>query len=140
MATLTAPFVSWDKSWLIGVHEIDAQHKRLVELLNQLHHAMSEGKGKDVLGGILESLVAYTKAHFKAEESMLEQSGYPEIVQHKFEHAELTRKVLDFQKKFEAGGFGMSIELMEFLRTWLKGHILGTDIKYVALLHSRGIK
>jgi len=33
----------------------------------------------------------------------------------------------------------MSIDIMEFLSTWLREHILGTDAKYVALMHSKGI-
>jgi len=143
MATLTvstAPFVIWNDSWLIGVQVIDALHKQLVSLVNKLHQAMSEGKGKDVLGDILASLVSYTKAHFAAEELMMEQNGYPDLAEHKRQHIALTKKVLDFQEEFNAGGMGMSIDIMQFLGTWLRSHILGTDVKYVPLLHSNGIR
>ena len=140
MAALTAPFVNWNESWLIGVQEVDAQHKNLVSLLNQLHQAMSEGKGKDVLGGILDGLVSYTKAHFSTEERMMEKIGYPDLLEHKREHMALTKKVLDFQQQFKAGGAGMSVGIIEFLRTWLQSHILGTDVKYVPLVHSKGIR
>jgi hemerythrin len=140
MATTTTPFVIWDQSWCIGVKEIDAQHQNLVALVNQLHQAMKEGKGKHVLEKILESLVGYTKAHFRDEERMMEQNGYPDLTEHKLQHAALTKKVLDFQDKFKAGGTGMSIDIMHFLGDWLRSHIRGTDTKYVALMHSKGIR
>jgi hemerythrin len=140
MATLTAPFVVWNESWLIGVQEVDAQHKQLVSLVNQLHQAMSQGKGKEVLGGILDSLILYTQQHFSAEERMLEQNQYPDLLEHKRQHVALTKKVVDFQQEFKGGTMGMSLDIMQFLKTWLQSHILGTDVKYVPLLHSKGIR
>jgi hemerythrin len=139
MATTTAPFVIWNQSWVIGVKEIDAQHQHLVALVNQLNEAMSQGKGKDVLEKILESLVSYTKTHFRDEERMMEKNGYPDLIEHKRQHMALTRKVLDFQKEFKSGGIGLSIDIMQFLSSWMKNHILGTDTKYVDLMHSKGI-
>ncbi|MGB6945719.1 MAG: bacteriohemerythrin [Bryobacteraceae bacterium] len=140
MATTTTQFVSWNDTWLVGVQEVDAQHKHLVSLLNQLHEAMSQGHGKDVLGPILDSLVRYTQVHFAAEERMMQQSNYPDIVNHKREHEALTQKVLDFQKNFTDGRIAMGIEVMQFLSTWLQGHIRGTDKKYVPFMHASGIR
>ena len=139
MATTTAPFVSWNQSWCIGVKNVDAQHENLVGLVNKLNQAMSEGKGKNVLEEILESLVSYTKAHFRDEELMMERNGYPDLIEHKKQHIELTKKVLDFQTEYTSGTTGMSIDIMQFLGIWLKDHILGCDVKYVPLMHSKGV-
>jgi hemerythrin len=139
MATTTAPLVIWDQSWCIGVKNVDAQHQNLVALVNKLNQAMSEGKGKSVLEEILESLVSYTRAHFRDEERMMEQNAYPDLIEHKRKHVELTKKVLDFQAEFKSGAMGMSIDIMQFLTTWLRGHILGTDAKYVDLMRSKGV-
>ena len=140
MATTTTQFVTWNDTWLVGVQEVDAQHKHLVSLLNQLHEAMVQGHGKDVLGGILDSLVRYTQVHFAAEERMMEQSKYPDLVNHKREHEALTQKVLDFQKNFATGRVAMGIEVLQFLSSWLQGHIRGTDKKYVPFMHASGIR
>lgn len=140
MATLAIPFVTWNDSWVVGVQEIDAQHKHLVALLNQLHEAMQLGQGKDVMKNILGGLIQYTKAHFAAEERLMQQSKYPDLVAHKREHAALTDKVLTFQKDFEAGRIGMGVEVMQFLGSWLQGHIRGTDKKYVPFLHANGVR
>ncbi len=140
MATTTTQFVTWNDTWLVGVQEVDAQHKHLVSLLNQLHEAMSQGHGKDVLGPILDSLVRYTQVHFTAEERLMQQSNYPDLVNHKREHEALTKKVLDFQEDFAAGRVAMGVEVMQFLSTWLQSHIRGTDKKYVPFLHANGIR
>ena len=139
METKEAPLVTWNESWMVGVQEIDAQHKHLVSLLNQLHQALSQGKGKDVLGGILDSLVRYTKAHFAAEERLMQQCGYPDIVAHQQTHVQLTDKVLYFQRSFQSGQVAMGVEIMQFLGSWLQGHIRGTDKKYAPFLHAKGV-
>ena len=125
---------------MVGVKQIDAEHKNLVSILNQLHEAMRRGQGKDVLGSTLDSLVSYTKAHFTNEERLLQQSGYPDLVAHKREHELLTNKVLEFQRNFNAGRIGLSLDVMEFLSSWLQGHIKGTDKKYIPCLHANGIR
>ena len=44
-------FVEWsDEKYAIGVARVDEQHRRLFELLNELHDAMQEGEGRDVVG------------------------------------------------------------------------------------------
>lgn len=125
---------------MVGVKEVDAQHKHLVSLLNQLHKAMGQGHSKDVLGGVLDSLVRYTQAHFMAEEKLMEQSKYPDLAAHKREHVELTEKVLEFQQSFTAGRIALGVEVMQFLGSWLQGHIRGSDKKYVPFLHANGVR
>ena len=139
MSTLIAPFVIWNNSWLIGVREIDAQHKNLVLIVNQLHEAMTRGQGKDVLGAILASLITNSKAHFTTEERLMQQSGYPDLAAHKNEHERMMAKVLDFQRKFESGGVGIGFEVIQCLSSWLEDHVRGTDRRYVPFLHTNGV-
>ena len=127
MAAVAVPFLGWQDSWRVGVRAIDEQHQNLVSLLNQLHEAMRSGRGNTVMGEILAKLISYTKAHFATEEELMQTHGYPEFLAHRAEHHKLTAKVLAFQKEFSAGKVGLSIEVVEFLSGWLKGHILGTD-------------
>lgn len=134
------PFVTWDDSWLIGIYVIDAQHKNLVSILNELHQASSLGRGKEVMLPILNRLFRYTQAHFAAEERLMQENGYVDIVAHKHEHEVLTKKVLDFQRNCESGSVDLSVEVMQFLGTWLREHICGTDQKYVPTLHAHGVR
>ena len=131
--------MAWQDSWLVGVQVVDSQHKQLVALLNQLHEAMGKGQGRQVAGNILASLIEYTKAHFAAEERLLQINGYPDFVAHKLEHERLTTKVIQFQKDWDAGQVTLSLDIMQFLSDWLRSHILGVDKKYVPFLHSKGV-
>lgn len=40
------PIIQWNDSLPVGVDAMDLQHKKLVNLINQLFDAMKEGKGK----------------------------------------------------------------------------------------------
>jgi len=52
--------ITWNAALSVGVKEIDDQHKKLIDLVNQLNDAMHAGKGRDVLGAVLAELVKYT--------------------------------------------------------------------------------
>ena len=119
----------WDDNFLVGHTEIDAQHKRLFQLADELHAAMAAGKGKQVLSQTLASLISYTKVHFASEERLMQRYNYAEYPAHKAEHDKLTAQVVDFQNDFNAGRSVLSIDLMQFLKNWLAHHIGKTDQK-----------
>ncbi len=126
--------ITWDNQLSVGIMDIDQQHKRLVGMVNQLHDAMGAGQGKQVLQQLLGSLITYTAVHFKAEEKLMQQHGYAGFAEHKRQHDELTAKVVSLQKRFESGQTMITLEVMNFLKDWLKGHILGSDKQYAAVL------
>jgi len=129
----------WKDEYSVGIRQIDEQHKRLVRLLNELHQAMCEGKSREVMTGILSQLVDYTKGHFAAEERMMQGYLFPGYAAHKVEHDQLTKTVLKFQQEVTSGKAVMSIDVMDFLKNWLRNHILATDQKYGPFLKSKGV-
>jgi hemerythrin len=124
----------------VNINVIDAQHKKLVDLLNKVFEASRSGRGKDIVGTILDELVTYTKVHFTTEEGFLKKLEYPTFAQHKAEHDKLTKQIISFQEEFQAGRSTLSIELMQFLRDWLTNHILGVDKQYTPFLNGKGIR
>ena len=140
MATATALLFPWSDTYSVSIGIIDMQHKNLVNTVNELHQAMIAGKAKMELGKILSDLVKYTKVHFKTEETLMESHHYPDYPDHKLQHEDLTRTVLDFQSKFQKNEVGLTIDVMEFLKDWLGKHILVTDKKYTPFLNSQGVR
>jgi hemerythrin-like metal-binding protein len=116
---------------------MDAQHKHLMQLLNDLHDGMSRGAGKDAVRGVLDQLIQYTRAHFADEERALEAARYPKLAEHKAEHKALTDKVLQFRDDWAAGRVALSVHVLTFLKDWLKHHIMGTDKQYAPYLAPR---
>jgi len=124
----------WSEAYSVGHPDIDSQHKRLFQLAEQLHAAMTAGKGKQCLSTTLGNLIAYTKRHFSDEEILMQSNRYPLYQQHRAEHVALTEKVVQFQRSFEAGRAAVSVELMQFLSSWLTHHIGSSDKKVGAYL------
>ncbi len=58
------PIMSWTDAYSVGVAEIDKQHKKLIDLINALHDAMSKGQAKAVIGKVLGELISYCASHF----------------------------------------------------------------------------
>ena len=84
---------SWSDKYSVDVPSIDKQHKKLFDMLNELHDAMSTGNGSQLAPAILKRLVAYTQEHFVAEEAMMKQARYPDLASHKAEHDKLSSEV-----------------------------------------------
>lgn len=132
-------YMDWDQKFSVNVKEIDNQHKKLVDMVNELHEAMKMGKGKDIMEKVLAELVNYTASHFATEERLMTQYSYPQFALHKTEHDKLVQQVLSFQKDFNSGKVAITLDLMTFLRDWLANHILGTDKKIGAFLNEKGV-
>ncbi len=135
------PLMEWTDKLSVGVPSIDAQHKKLVSMANTLYDAMKAGHGKEILDETLAGLINYTVTHFKYEEKLFAQTGYPATAPHLKQHEDLTKQVLAIQEKMKKGvSFAQSMEVMEFLKNWLTNHILVSDKAYGPYLTSKGVK
>ncbi|MFA4860696.1 MAG: bacteriohemerythrin [Methanoregula sp.] len=132
--------MTWNDELSVKVKEIDDQHKKLIGLINCLHDAMKGGQGKQVMESTLQELASYTVYHFQAEEKYMQKFSYPGYHAHKLKHDAFVKKVSDFQKDFEAGRLGLSLELMNFLKEWVTTHIMDTDRQYSATFVKAGLK
>lgn len=133
-------YIQWDQKLSVGIAQIDMQHKKLVSMINEMYQAMSEGKGNDVMGKVLNDLVTYTRTHFATEEKLMQSNAYPDFAAHKAVHDKLTAQVGQMQTDFQAGKVALSTKVTSFLKDWLVKHIMGTDQKYVPFLHGKGVK
>ena len=129
--------IEWSDSLSVGIPSIDEQHRELVAILNELHEAMMERRGRDVLGGLFARLIDYTKYHFSHEEELLERAQYAEFTAHRTQHVMLAEKVKQLQAQFEAGKITLGVEVMEFLRDWLRNHIAVSDKRYAGFLSGK---
>ena len=132
--------ITWDDTLSVGVRAIDDQHKGLIQSLNDLHDAMIKGLAKQATGPLLDKLVKYTKEHFVAEEAMLKRTSYPDFADHKARHVELTQQVEDYVARFRKGDIGLTVHLMDFLRSWLTNHIRRVDRDYGPWLNQHGVR
>jgi methyl-accepting chemotaxis protein len=119
--------LEWGPAWLTGNAIIDADHKMLVQYVNDLNRAMQIGEGKAIASDILAKLVQYTRDHFAREEGIWRQGGLSSLPRHVQAHTDLVTKVEAFQRDFDAGKATLTADLMSFLRDWLIGHVFKID-------------
>ena len=129
----------WDKTYELGIREIDQQHKHLVSVLNELHKAMKAGNSNEKLNKIIHELIRYTQTHFSTEEKYFDLYKYPDTLAHKLEHSQFVEKVANFQTDFEMGKVTISMQIMTFLKSWLTNHIKGKDKLYAPFLKQKGL-
>ena len=131
--------ITWNDGYSVKVKQFDEQHKKLIDMVNDLHDAMKVGKGKEILEKILAALIQYTGTHFANEERLMKLHNYPGYEQHKKEHNLLVLQVIDVQRKYHDGGAVLSQSVMTFLKEWLQKHIQGTDKNYAPFLNGKGV-
>ncbi len=124
-----AKFV-WSDQLNVGIEVIDQQHRRIVEYINQLDDARSNGYSREEIGYLINDLVDYTISHFGFEESLQEEANYPFSKSHKKVHDLFAQRVSDFQTRFNKGE-DVSKALNSLLVTWLFNHIKRDDADYV---------
>jgi hemerythrin len=133
-------FIEWSDTLSVGIEEIDSQHQVLVELVNEMHDAIHQRRGSEVVRHVLGRLAEYTKIHFAVEESLMRILGYPGYEEHKVQHEELVRSMLDLQRKVATGKTAIGFELMHFLKIWLTKHIMESDQQYGQFFVNAGVK
>ena len=134
------PLITWSPRLETGITIIDSQHKRLVEIINDFADALEAGRSAEVMGAILDELVAYTETHFSIEEKLMASHDYEDIANHRREHRVFTDQIKMDQYNFNAGAWKFEKKMLDYLRSWLVNHIAVSDQAYVPTLKDAGVE
>ncbi|MGO9599752.1 MAG: bacteriohemerythrin [Isosphaeraceae bacterium] len=63
--------IEWSEKFSTGNPEIDAQHRRLFDMLNNLERRINDGESPSEMMDVFDDLVEYTKVHFANEEQCM---------------------------------------------------------------------
>jgi hemerythrin-like metal-binding protein len=134
--------IIWAKQLEVGIPTIDKQHRRWVEMYNDLDRAVQEGREEDKLSETLEALIDYSHYHFKTEEALMQQNGFDEeeFALHRREHHVFSDQIVIYRDRFAAGFHKLTPEVVQTLRDWLVAHITGTDRGYIRTLQDAGVE
>ena len=78
--------IEWKPEYEIGEPKIDAQHHKIIELINQLGNFWSDSSSIAGLSDLLAEMTAYAHEHLSYEEHIMINCDYPEFESHKAEH------------------------------------------------------
>lgn len=135
----TIALVQWSDTLSVGNMHIDEQHRILIDTINQLASAESLHNHQAV-SMIIDELVSYAAFHFDFEEKLMASAGYPRLEEHRQIHGSFVKWVTDFRDDFISyGKRALGEPVLEFLRDWLRNHIMDEDQQYCAYIRSESL-
>ncbi len=130
-------YFQWADDMVIDNGPIDQDHRKLVEQVNALHTATTEGRGQEVVGALLEALIHDTVQHIQREEQQMAALGYPHLEQHQKGHALFVADLHGLRTKYQSGGITVAAQLSTLLRDWLSLHIRRNDKEMVGFIRQK---
>lgn len=131
--------ITWKNSLAIGNIEIDAQHKIFIGIIEKTAKAIQSGAEKQLIESLLVELLKFTEFHFRSEENMMMELGYPGLLDHRKEHdkalTELRRRL--FALNYDYIDFH---NLESFIIQWFFDHSTGDDARLAEFLKGRQTK
>ena len=131
-----AAFIEWNPKFETGIPTIDAQHKKLVVLCNNLRSAIMKNSSPEglnwegSLASALRECTDYVQTHFHDEEVLMKAAGYDGYERHKKEHEAFTRKILETAQNFSTISVTGAIQFVKFLYDWILSHIAKPVMEY----------
>lgn len=132
--------LKWDEKMSVNIKEIDAQHKKLIDVLNGFYLNLGKEDAKKNLDKLLDDLEEYTITHFSTEEKYMKNFNFYDYEEHKKQHSDFVNKIKDAKKRISEGRMVLSLEITNSIKDWLVTHIMGTDRKYIKCFNDNGLK
>lgn len=139
-------FISWRDDWRLGIQLLDEQHRLLADCINRLVQQCScaedvaEKDREEVrrrLGELLDELYGKAKHHFKNEEALMQERGYPGYASHLREHVMLLAELKStFITKFEQGCCHMDPAVFKALKSWFIVHVIRSDREFADFIRN----
>lgn len=116
---------------LIGISEIDEEHRGLFQLINEAFGLLKKPVyTPTVVKVMLADLTDYALNHFAHEEAYMEKINDPELSRQRKEHAAFTAKIKSFDPDALTNDTASDVleDLLTYLVRWLYRHILSSDM------------
>jgi hemerythrin-like metal-binding protein len=127
-------FVEWNDTYSVQIAELDNQHKRLFEMINAFYASSLLTKTDLPLRKIISDMKFYALEHFRTEEKIMYDMGFPRVKSHVIRHNDFIKKVIDLETKIEKGNPVMASDILRFLKNWITDHIKTEDQIYAQYL------
>jgi diguanylate cyclase (GGDEF)-like protein/hemerythrin-like metal-binding protein/PAS domain S-box-containing protein len=120
----------WNDHFNTGLPAVDAQHRQLLAMLNELASRLVFAPDGPGLQHILQELTEYATHHFRDEEAIWAQylPQDPLEVAHRASHSQFFDQIAQLKQELQSRPLAELAEtLLGFLARWLVSHILGAD-------------
>ena len=129
----------FDPRFLVGIEQIDHEHRQLFEIAGRVHDGLSASTDEALAAArtATAELLEYTATHFASEEALMAAAAYPELEAHQALHRQLLSQARDMEIRAEFEEQLVPVELSRFLYNWLVDHIMANDKKFGAYMAGR---
>ena len=124
-------WMDWNARFVLGVRDMDAQHRVLIDAMNKVYDRNAAGAPAAEVLRLVDDLAARTSKHFADEEAYMASIGFDGLQQHQIIHRRLLERLVRHRAEIAASGHADD-GLFNFLKHWLSSHICGIDTKYAA--------
>jgi hemerythrin-like metal-binding protein len=132
-------FFDWKDEYSVGIALIDKQHRKVIELIDELFESIRDSRGDLIIRAVLDDLLDYSHYHFGLEEELFEKYGYENLATHVREHEHFTAKVGGLMVGASMNKECVPFETMDYLRDWFANHIQREDIVYGRFFQQRNL-
>lgn len=124
--------MKWKQDYSIGIPVVDAQHKQLFRMSDQLDADLKEGLQAAEIEETLVHMGEYATRHFQVEEKYMAESKYPGLEQQRTVHWEFGRSFQDTYENFKKNGLSQEVvdSLRRDLTNWIRDHVMGIDQQF----------
>jgi hemerythrin-like metal-binding protein len=129
--------IEWSERFSVGVAELDAQHRRLIAIINRLLESAELKLESEILSDTFNELTQYALEHFRLEEQMMRAVGYPDLEAHQNAHESFLVRVAELGMETWSGHTEVPAALVTLLTDWLQDHLLKVDMAYKPHLAAR---
>ena len=116
--------------YLVDIELFDAQHKVILIYMNKVYTYFLAEKMKKDLFELVERLVTYCKLHYLDEETFMEEINFPEIVEHKAQHALIVSYLDTFMDRYDELNTAKNVDEILLLKGRFLEHLEKFDRKY----------
>jgi len=123
----------WSDDYLIGISEVDEQHKTFFAASQRLCEEILNSRGEDAVEEALAFLKTYANQHFASEEAFMAKHNYPALGAHKQLHAAFMEQLEMLNDEFETDHVGsqdLADRIEDMTTCWLVDHIIDEDTQY----------
>ncbi len=133
------PLIGKNKTLLTGIEEMDEQHQRIIDMVNDIFEAFRNNAKRANIKESLKTLIDYSSWHFSNEERYFEEFGFEAKEAHKKSHNEFTSELQKFSKSYDKGRAQNYEAFMLYVKHWIESHFANDDQKYVELFKLKGL-
>ncbi|HHD63173.1 MAG TPA: bacteriohemerythrin [Desulfobulbaceae bacterium] len=124
--------MKWNKKYALGIAVIDAQHKQLFHINDELEAGLQTGIRPEELDAMLTRLGKYAVRHFTLEEKHMAATEYPGLVEQQEAHRSFTARFAEIRDDFTKNGMTGTIinTLQGELTDWIREHVTIMDQQF----------